>query len=120
MTNEEDQCKASPSGDNLLKILEALANPHRLKIMALLAGKRIYVSQLAREVKISRPLLYMHLKRLENAGLVTSKLELSEDGKSMNFYEVAPFYVLLNPESISQAAKTLTLKKNDTDNNKEE
>jgi len=100
-----------PSGDELLKILEAMANPHRVKIIALLSGRRIHVSQLAREVMISRPLLYMHLKRLESAGLVTSQLELSEDGKAMNYYEVIPFALQLSPESITEAAKTLTYKK---------
>ncbi len=101
----------SPAGDDLIKVLEALANPHRLRIIALLAGKRIHVSQLAREVMISRPLLYMHLKRLENAGLVTSKMELSEDGKAMNYYEVTLFAFHLSPESIAEAVKTLTIKK---------
>ncbi len=100
----------------MIKILEALANPHRLRIIALLADRRIHVSQLAREVKISRPLLYMHLKRLENAGLVTSQMELSEDGKAMNYYEATPFAIQLSPESIAEAVKTLTIKKpGDTD-----
>lgn len=101
---------AIPSGDELLTVLEALANPHRLKIIALLSGRRIHVSQLAREAMISRPLLYMHLKRLENAGLVTSKIELSEDGKAMNYYEVIPFTFELNSKSITEASKTLTVK----------
>ncbi|NLF46449.1 MAG: winged helix-turn-helix transcriptional regulator [Syntrophomonadaceae bacterium] len=100
-----------PTGDQLLKILEAIANPHRLKIIALLSDRRIHVSQLAREIMISRPLLYMHLKRLENAGLVTSKMELSEDGKAMNYYEALPFLLHLSPENISEAVKTLTIKK---------
>jgi len=95
----------------LLKILEAIANPHRLKIIALLSDRRIHVSQLAREIMISRPLLYMHLKRLENAGLVTRKMELSEDGKAMNYYEALPFLLHLSPENISEAVKTLTIKK---------
>ncbi|WP_347490619.1 ArsR/SmtB family transcription factor [Desulfoscipio sp. XC116] len=91
--------------------MEALANPHRIQIIALLKGRRIHVSQLAREAKISRPLLYMHLKRLETAGLVTSKLELANDGKAMNYYEVTPFAFHLNPESIAEAVKTLTIKR---------
>lgn len=95
----------------MLKMLEAMANPHRLRVLALLNGRRIHVSQLAREVMISRPLLYMHLKRLENAGLVTSRLELSEDGKAMNYYEVKPFALLLSPDRITEAVKTLTVNK---------
>lgn len=90
-----------------------MANPHRLRIIALLAGRRIHVSQLAREVMISRPLLYMHLKRLENAGLVTSKMELSDDGKAMNYYEITPFSLQLSPESIVEAVKTLNIKRPD-------
>jgi DNA-binding transcriptional ArsR family regulator len=102
---------ALPSGDELLQMMEALANPHRLQIIALLTGRRVHVSQLAREARISRPLLYMHLKRLETAGLVTSRMELSEDGKAMNFFEVTPFVLYLDPERIKEAAKTLTIKK---------
>ncbi|MEL7567800.1 MAG: winged helix-turn-helix domain-containing protein [Dehalobacterium sp.] len=101
-----------------------MANPHRLKIIALLVGRRIHVSQLAREVMISRPLLYMHLKRLESAGLVTSQLELSEDGKAMNYYEIKPFALYLSPDSITEAVKTLTSTKSgalpDAGNQKED
>ena len=92
----------------LLRTLSALASPHRLRILAALLAGRQYVSRLAREIGISRPLLHMHLQRLESAGLVTSELELSEDGKAMKFYTVAPFDVRLTPESIGEAVGTLT------------
>jgi predicted transcriptional regulator len=96
-----------PSGERLLRILAALANPHRLRIIAALAEGRNYVSQLARDVGISRPLLHMHLQRLEAAGLVAGALELSDDGKAMKYYEVTPFTVTLTPASIVAAAGTL-------------
>lgn len=95
-------------GDALLRTLAALANPHRLRIMQALTGGRYYVSQLARAIEISRPLLYMHLQRLEAAGLVTGSLELSEDGKAMKYYEIAPFSLQLTPETVAEAARTLT------------
>lgn len=98
----------SLSGDDLLRALAALANPHRLRIVAALAGGRNYVSQLARELGISRPLLHLHLQRLQAAGLVTGTLELSEDGKAMKFFDVTPFALLLTPERIVEAARTLT------------
>lgn len=66
-----------PSGDHLVEMLAALASPLRLRIVATLAGGRDYVSHLAREIGISRPLLHMHLQRLEAAGLVVGTLELS-------------------------------------------
>ena len=97
------------SGDQLLNVLAALANPHRLRIVAALkADGRNYVSQLAREVGISRPLLHLHLQKLEEAGLVSSKLELSADGKALNYFEVADFGFELTPAAIVAAAKTLT------------
>ncbi len=92
-------------------MLAALANPHRLRIIAALAtGGRNYVSQLARELGISRPLLHLHLQKLEYAGLVTSRLELSQDGKALNYFEVRSFDFELTPAAIAEAAKSLTAK----------
>jgi DNA-binding transcriptional ArsR family regulator len=97
------------SGDQLLGVLAALASPHRLRIVAALkTDGRNYVSQLAREVGLSRPLLHLHLAKLEEAGLVTSKLELSKDGKALNYFEVAEFVVDLTPDAIVQAVRSLT------------
>ena len=98
----------TPTGDDLLRMLAALANPHRLRIVASLAGGRNYVSQLARELGISRPLLHLHLQRLEGAGLVSGALELSEDGKAMKYFEVTAFAIALTPEAIVEAVKSLT------------
>ena len=98
-----------PSGDELLKILGALGNPHRMRIIAaLVGGGRNYVSRLARELGIGRPLLHMHLQRLEAAGLVTGELELSEGGKAMKYFEVTPFCYALTPETVAEAARTIT------------
>ena len=95
------------SGDELLALLAALGSAQRLRILAALVPHRQYVSQLAREIGISRPLLHMHLQRLEAAGLVTSSLELSADGKAMNYFEIAPFALNLTPQLIAHAAQTL-------------
>ncbi|WKD32129.1 ArsR/SmtB family transcription factor [Streptomyces xanthophaeus] len=99
-----------PSGDELLKVLSALSNPQRLRIVAALAQNRNYVSQLARELGIGRPVLHMHLQRLEAAGLVSSALELSQDGKAMKFFEVRAFDFRLTPEQITASASTITVK----------
>jgi predicted transcriptional regulator len=98
------------SGDQLLAVLGALANPHRLRIVAALsANGRNYVSRLAREVGISRPLLHLHLQKLEEAGLVSSRLELSADGKALNYFEVVGFGIDLSPSTIVEAAASLSL-----------
>jgi predicted transcriptional regulator len=95
------------TGDELLQVLATLANPHRLRVVASLANERNYVSQLARELGISRALLQVHLRKLQAAKLVSAVIEVSEDGKAMKFYEVTPFALQLTPDTIRVAARTL-------------
>ncbi len=105
----KDDHSASTTGDALLLALAALANPHRLRIVAALhGGGRIYVSALARELGISRPLLHLHLARLQEAGLVASRLELSTDGKALNYFEISDFDIVLTPAAVAAAAATLS------------
>lgn len=109
-----------PTGDELVEMLAALANPVRLRILAKLADGRDYVSHLAREIGISRPLLHMHLQRLEAAGLVVGTLELSDDGKAMKYYEVADFDLHLTATALAEAATTLTRSESDKGSGPEE
>jgi predicted transcriptional regulator len=111
--------RCAPTGDELSRILAALANPHRLRIVATLARGSVHVSQLAREIGLSRPLTHMHLQRLEAAGLVTGRLELSADGKAMKFFDVTPFAIELTPHAVAEAARTLA-RNTDTNDKKKE
>jgi predicted transcriptional regulator len=95
------------TGDELVRVLATLANPHRLRIVAALTRERNYVSRLARELDISRALLQVHLRKLEAAGLVKAAIEVSEDGKAMKFYDVTPFSIQVTPETIMVASQTL-------------
>lgn len=103
------------TGDDLVRMLSALGNAQRLKIIAALVPGRNYVSQLARDLQMSRPLLHLHLQRLEAAGLLIGHLELSDDGKAMKFYEVAPFSIELNPANIAIASQSLSLQSSGKD-----
>lgn len=96
------------TGDRLVEVLATLASPHRLRVLAALTGGRTYVSQLARDLGISRALLQVHLKKLEKAGLVTAQLELSEDGKALKFYEATAFSLHLTPDVVAAAVTTLS------------
>lgn len=112
-------CKFGLTGDNpsgrspeltskpeLLAVLTAVANPQRMRIVAELSDGRVHVSELARRLGMSRPLLYMHLDRLEKAGLVTGHLELSTDGKAMKYFELAHFELTLTAATITEAVRT--------------
>jgi predicted transcriptional regulator len=74
-----------------------------MRIIAELARGRLHVSELARRLGMSRPLLYMHLDRLEKAGLVDGHLELSDDGKAMKYYELIPFELRVTAETVISA-----------------
>jgi DNA-binding transcriptional ArsR family regulator len=91
------------TSEELLAMLTAIAHPLRLRIIAELADGRVHVSELARRLGISRPLLYMHLDRLEKAGLVSGQLELSDDGKAMKYFELVPFEVRITAETVVRA-----------------
>jgi DNA-binding transcriptional ArsR family regulator len=78
----------------------AIAHPQRYRIIAALMEEPRHVSGLARHLGISRPLLYVHLQRLEAVGYLTGRLELSDDGKALKYFEVVPFTITLSPAAI--------------------
>jgi len=88
----------------LALILTALSHPIRRQVVAALHDGRKYVSALARDLQISRPLLYMHLERLERAGLVAGSLELGSDGRAVKWYELRPFDVRITAAAVVAAA----------------
>ena len=98
---------AFENGDALLRALSALANPHRLRILAALTPGRTYVSELARRLQMNRPLLYMHLQKLEAAGLVTGELVTAPDGSSVKYVEAVPFALVLDLDAITLAVQDL-------------
>ena len=93
------------TSEELLAVLAAVGQPQRLRIVAALADGRVHVSELARRLGLSRPLLYLHLSWLEKAGIVAGQLELSPDGKAMKYFELLPFEVRLNVETIVAALR---------------
>ncbi|MEU3712683.1 ArsR/SmtB family transcription factor [Streptomyces catenulae] len=93
------------TSEELLAVLAAVGHTQRLRIIAELSGGRLYVSELARRLGMSRPLLYMHLERLEKAGLVAGNLELSDDGKALKYFELAPFDLHVNIDTILAAVR---------------
>jgi len=94
------------NAEQLSARLTAIASPQRMRILAMLTGETLHVSELARRVEMSRALLYMHLTKLEEAGYVTGHLEMSDDGKAMKFFEVVPFEITLTADVIRDAART--------------
>ena len=102
MNSEDDN---APTADELLTLLGAVGHPQRLRVIDALAGGRVHVSELARRLGLSRPLLYLHLERLERAGLVTGKLELADGGRAMKYYELTDFDVHITLDTVRAAVR---------------
>jgi DNA-binding transcriptional ArsR family regulator len=52
----------------------ALGSESRIKIIRTLAKKEIHLSQLSRELKLSKPVISRHIKILEKAGLIKRRI----------------------------------------------
>ncbi len=99
------------NAEHLSARLTAIASPQRMRILALLHGERLHVSELARRIGMSRALLYMHLTKLEDAGFVAGHLEVSPDGKALKFFELVPFTLTVDAQSIADAVSQSTIEK---------
>ncbi len=89
--------------DNLAGKLEALGHPLRLKILALMAeeGTDMYLSEIANKLGISRALAKIHLKKLEKAGFVRSRVEVVEgEAKALRYYEICDFNINISPQAL--------------------
>ncbi len=85
----------------IVTVAEALSSPVRVKILKMLCEKEWYVYELAKTLGISRQLLYLHLKKLEKAGLVESELRLEpNDPRAKKYYRAKPFSLVVNNEII--------------------
>jgi DNA-binding transcriptional ArsR family regulator len=91
--------------DELLVQLGALSHPVRLRVIAALADGRVHVSELARRLEMSRPLLYMHLDRLEKAKIVRGTLELADAGRAMKYFELEPFELKVTATTVVHAIR---------------
>jgi len=91
--------------DGLSARLTAIASPQRMRILAAVAADPTHVSELARRLGMSRALLYMHLQRLEEAGYLVGRFELSADGKALKLFDVVPFDIRLDADVIRSAVE---------------
>lgn len=55
-------------------LFKALSSKTRIKIIKTLAKKEIHLSELARTMNLSKPVIFRHVKVLERAGLVKRKV----------------------------------------------
>lgn len=82
--------------EQIVHIGEALAHPVRIQLLYMLSEKERYIYELAKDLKLSRQVVDLHLKRLEKAGFVESDLRLEEnDMRAKKFFRLKEFDVKL-------------------------
>jgi ArsR family transcriptional regulator len=80
---------------HLIKLLKAIGDPNRIKIMKMLQHREMCVCELREAIGISQPSVSRHLKLLQDADLLESR----RDGLWINYR--------WNPEPSNQYAKAL-------------
>lgn len=83
----------------LAALCEVLGNPVRLKILKKLCEREWYIYELAKELGISRQLIYLHIRKLENAGLVEGEMRFDpSDPRAKKFYRARSFRIVVDNE----------------------
>lgn len=80
-----DPADMAMHADSAARFLRALANPHRLQVLCVLADREMSVSELNASIPLSQSALSQHLKVLREDELVTTRRE-----SQMVYYRVTP------------------------------
>ena len=92
--------------EELVEKLSALGHIYRLQIVTALTEGEKYLSEIAKEVGISRALANVHLKKLREAGLVKTRVLLLEDeARALRYYELNDFHIEISPEELKRRKK---------------
>ena len=67
---------------DFIKVMKALSDPNRVKIVKMLQHKTMCVCELQSALRVAQPTVSKHLKILEEAGLV----EHNKDAQWVNYY----------------------------------
>jgi len=92
--------------EDLAKKLSALGHPTRIRILMELTKGENYLSEVAKNVGISRALAKVHLKKLRASGLVESRiLTMEEEARALRFYKILDFSFNISTESLAREVK---------------
>jgi len=85
----------------LVKTMKALANPIRLRIIALLEKEPKHAYALAKELGVSYPLAHLHMKGLKKMGLIEEIEHGEREGRpSVKTYAPTDFEIVISSRMI--------------------
>jgi len=95
------------SVEDLVRVGRALSNPLRVRILLMLARKPTFIQDVAQSLHIPYALAHMHLKILEEAGLVEGSYVVEERPKPhlRKVYRVRDFRLVIDRELLERLAE---------------
>jgi len=90
-----------------IKVMKALSNKVRLRMLALLSERPMSVYELSKILGLSYPLTFLHLKQLRDAGLVQEVRRAEGPGPlPTRYYAVAEFSIVVTPQLIRELVES--------------
>ena len=95
------------SVEDLVRVGRALSNPLRVRILLMLARRPTFIQDVAQSLHIPYALAHMHLKILEEAGLVEGSYVVEERPKPhlRTVYRVRDFRLVIDRELLERLAE---------------
>ncbi len=92
-----------PTAEELAEVLKVLANPVRLKILALCLFEERSSRELREMLGISKPLLINHIKKLVNAKLLDVRVAFDEERMVViKYYKTNEFKVVVDGKVLEE------------------
>ncbi|WP_054857446.1 winged helix-turn-helix domain-containing protein [Vulcanisaeta sp. JCM 16159] len=97
------------SPEDLVKVGRALANPLRVRILLMLALEPTFIQDIAQRLHIPYALAHMHLKILEEAGLIEGSYVVEEKPRPhlRKVYRVRDFRLVIDRQLLERLAESL-------------
>lgn len=91
--------------ERLAEVLRMLANPVRLKMLALIAVKPRHAYELAKILGLSYPLVHLNLTALEKAGFIEGGYV--EGPRTRKVYKLRDFELVISKDSLRKLGEGL-------------
>lgn len=88
-----------------VRLLRVLANPVRLRMLALIARRPRHAYELAKALGLSYPLVHMHLRALERVGLIEGAYV--EEARVKRVYRLRDFRLVVDGEALRRLGESL-------------
>ncbi len=94
--------------EDLAEILSLLGNLTRLRVIAALSKRPMFVQELSSELGVSYPLLHLHLKNMQKHGLVKSEYTVGTDKATRyvkRYFTLIDFKLEITSDLIAELAE---------------